>query len=158
MDARYAHRRQAALRHKRACDANTSHLNLMHPLFNLREVAKQMLLLEDHLQHPWKHCPDCIRKHLMTIEAFCEEAVSLDKIGTYRDAAEEMAGNAREWLEGFEDGRPLPEIAQEIRKVRKILIEIVSLVAGQRGSRDRVAARFIAANTPCPHRRIPLHG
>jgi len=160
MNVRHAHRRSAAFRFKQACGEATPNkrLSLMDPLFNLRETAKQMLLLEDHLQHPYKHCPDCIRKHLMTIEAFCEEAVSLDTKGLYRNAAEECAENARTWLEEFEDGRSPQDIAQEIRKVRKVLIEIVFLVTGTREASSRVAARYLAATTPCPHRRLPFHG
>jgi len=158
MDQRYTMRRQAALQFKRACgDAPQAgdRLSLMHPRFNLREVAKQMLLLEDHLQHPYKHCPDCIRKHLMTIEAFAEEATTLDKVGVYHDLAEGLADYARYWLEDFEDDKPLPEIAQRVREVRK---KLVALVADPRDGATRVASRYIASTTPCPHRRVDLHG
>jgi len=114
-----------------------------------------MLLLEDHLQHPYKHCPDCIRKHLMTIEGFAEEASGLDTVGMYRDTAEELAEYARFWLEDFEDGKPMPEIAQRIRQVRK---NLVALVSDPRDATNRVASRYLAATTPCPHRRVCLDG
>jgi len=141
---------------KQACgEGSGERLSLMHPRFNLREVAKQMLLLEDHLQHPYKHCPDCIRKHLMTIESFAEEAVALDTVGMYRDTAEAIAELSRLWLENFEDGRPLPEISRDVRKLRKNLI---ALVCDPRDGASRVASRFAASSTPCPHRRVDLHG
>ena len=156
MDERVRHRRQAALRFKQACGEGAGErLSLMHPRFNLREVAKQFLLLEDHLLHPYKHCPDCIRKHLMTAEAFSEEATTLDKVGIYRDLAEGLAEHCREGWEGFESGDDLAEIAQRVRSVRKNLVE---LVADPRDGATRVAARFIAATTPCPHRRVDLSG
>ena len=156
MDARHAQRRQAARRFRTACgEGDGSRLSLMHPRFNLREVAKQMLLLEDHLQHPYKHCPDCIRKHLMTIEAFAEEATALDKDGFYRDTAEGLAEYARRWLEEFEDDQPLQEIAQRVRAIRK---NLVLQVADPRDGAVRVASRYIASSTPCPHRRVALHG
>lgn len=53
-------------------------LPIMHPLFNLREACKHLALLEDHLNQPRKRCPDCIRKHFLTLEALFEEGVSLD--------------------------------------------------------------------------------
>ena len=52
---------------------------VMRPAHNLREISKQLVLLEDHLFHECKRCKDCIRKHLLTAEALAEETVSLDK-------------------------------------------------------------------------------
>ena len=146
------HQRRLAARQFLAAqgDAERPRLTLMHPQFNLREVAKQMILLEDHLCHPYKHCPDCIRKHLMTIEAFAEEAVSLDQVGVYRATAENLAVCARIWIQNFHDHRPTPEIAQEIREIRK---ELVRLVADPREAVSRVAARHLAATTLCIHQR-----
>jgi len=156
MNERLTRRRQAARRFKQACGEGAGErLSLMHPRFNLREVAKQMLLLEDHLLHPYKHCPDCIRKHLMTIEAFAEEATTLDKVGVFHDVAEGLAEYARHWLEDFEDRKPLPEIAQRVRAIRK---NLVALVADPRDAATRVASRWIAATTPCPHRRVATAG
>lgn len=55
----------------------------MMPVFdykhNLREIAKQIILLEDHIAHPEKRCNDCITKHFLSIEALAEEAVTLCK-------------------------------------------------------------------------------
>lgn len=154
MNSAHAQRRIAA-RQFQAEQGDRPRLSLMHPQFNMREVAKQMILLEDHLCHPYKHCPDCIRKHLMTIEAFAEEAVSLDQVGVYRTTAENLAVCARTWIENFHDHRPLPEIAQEIRAIRK---ELVRLVADPRESVSRVAARHLAATTTCIHQRLATTG
>lgn len=55
--------------------------NLSDPMYNLKEVCKQLLLLEDHLTHPEKMCPDCIRKHTLLAEALAEEAISLGAEG-----------------------------------------------------------------------------
>ena len=54
-------------------------MNLMDPKHNLREIAKQMILLEDHMSHKRKRCVDCITKHYLMIEALLEEAITLDK-------------------------------------------------------------------------------
>lgn len=140
-------RRLAALQYQAASEGG-QRLSLTHPQFNLREIAKQMVLLEDHLCHRYKHCPDCIRKHLLTIEAFAEEAVSLDKVGVYRETGERIAEAARVWMEQLVDGRDLAEVGQEIRLVRKML---VGMVADPREAVVRVASRYLAASSSCPH-------
>lgn len=157
MEPRVASRREAARQFKLACGEDTGggRFSLTHPQFNLREIAKQMVLLEDHLCHPYKHCPDCIKKHLLTIEAFAEEAVSLDQVGVYRETGERLAEAARRWLEELADGRPLPEVGQELRQVRK---RLVSQVADPREASSRVASRFVALSEPCIHRRMSPMG
>ena len=78
-------------------------LPIMSPLYNLREICKQIALLEEHLNQPRKRCPDCIRKHFLTIEALFEEAVSLDKELKYRELLDGKAQDVRNlqgvWLD-----------------------------------------------------------
>jgi len=97
-------------------------LPIMSPLYNLREITKQMALLEDHLNQPRKRCPDCIRKHFLTIEALFEEAVSLDKDFQYCEILEGKAQVMRdlqeEWLDN-DDDRSYLQLAQSIREIRK---------------------------------------
>jgi len=72
------------MRHRRRVTrADRTKLAITDPRFNLREIVKEMLLLEKHLCHEEMRCPDCICKHLMTIEAWAEEAVQLDTTGRY---------------------------------------------------------------------------
>lgn len=52
-------------------------LPVLRPIMNLREVIKQMILLEDHLFQKEKTCTDCCNKHFLTIEALLEEARTL---------------------------------------------------------------------------------
>ena len=47
--------------------------------YNMREICKQCILLEDHLSHVEKRCPDCCIKHFLALEALSEEAIQLDK-------------------------------------------------------------------------------
>jgi hypothetical protein len=63
---------------------NKQLLPILNPAFNLREVAKQMILLEDHLEHQGKRCGDCCIKHSLTIEALLLEAKTLDSEGKYQ--------------------------------------------------------------------------
>lgn len=122
MDEKILTRRSHALATRIA-----SRLSLMDPRFNLREIAKQMVLLEDHLAHPYKVCPDCIRKHLMTIEAFAEEATTLNTDHQIKDPAvtEAIAEAARQWMEQFTDGLNPKDLAQSVRALRKRLIQWV---------------------------------
>lgn len=101
-------------------------LPVMNPLFNLREICKQSALLEDHLNNPRKRCPDCIRKHFLTIEAFYEEAVSLDKnfkYDEYLDGKAEMMRDLQgEWLDARDTkkyGDVCTDISQRLRVIRK---------------------------------------
>jgi len=51
---------------------------VLEPKYNLKEVIKQFILLEDHLSHAKKRCLDCIRNHSYYIEGLLEEAITLD--------------------------------------------------------------------------------
>jgi len=97
-------------------------LPIMSPVYNLREICKQMSLLEDHLNNVRKRCPDCIRKHFLTIEALFEEAISLDKefeYGEYLDGkAQAMRDLQGEWLDDDSDENYL-SISQQLRVIRK---------------------------------------
>jgi hypothetical protein len=129
-------------------EATPDRRSLSDPFFSLREAVKHMTLLEDHLAHPYKVCPDCIRKHLLTIEAFAEEAAALDTVGFCRDAAEGVAESARQWMEAFQDRGPVFELSQQVREVRK---NLAPAVCDPRGSMGRVAFRYLD-RIVCPHR------
>lgn len=142
-------RRLAALRFRASLEQEPRRrLSLLHPQFNMREIAKQMVLLEDHLAHANKRCPDCIRKHLLTIEAMAEEAVTLDQDGSCREAGARCAEAARRWLEDYHDQRPLTGLGQEIRHIRKVLVQ---WVADPREAVARVASRHLAW---CSHQGV----
>lgn len=130
-------------------------LPVMDARFNLREMVKQMILLEDHLFQARKNCPDCVFKHMMAIEALAEEAVTLDDDQTYRiedtHLGEEYAEFVRVQHQRILDGDPLYLIAMSFRKARKQLQKLVNRfpVAKMRtaaqivGMAQRVAALFL---------------
>jgi hypothetical protein len=94
-------------------------------IFNIREITKQMLLLEDHLTDDDKYCVDCIRKHFMMIEALAEEAVVMDSRSRWSSVASTLARQSRKWQMAFIDGSSPTIISQGIRKRRKELVEMV---------------------------------
>lgn len=92
-------------------------LGITDPRFNLREICKQLLLLEDHLYSPNKQCPDCITKHFLTTEALVEEMNSL--MGQDHPGVAFFASWVRGLFDGYRNGIPPRVIAGTIRPVRK---------------------------------------
>jgi hypothetical protein len=100
-----------------------SRLSLNSAEFNHREIAKQLLLLEDHLTDDKKFCSDCIRKHLMLVEAFAEEAMMLEPTGSLMTKSKLLQRQAKRWIMNYEDGLDRFELAKSIRRVRKSLVK-----------------------------------
>lgn len=97
-------------------------LDVFNPQFNIKEVCKEFVLLEDHLSAPGKHCPDCIRKHLLRAEAFSEEAIALDKTGEWKDLLTELPQQIRDIGDEYmTDGCDKHMIGQKVRSMRKKL-------------------------------------
>jgi len=139
MDPKIEQRRRVA---RRMFGEAGGRVPLTSPIFNLREIAKQLLLLERHLLYGNQYCDDCIRKHLLTVEALAEEAVSLDQTGVWTAGCEELAEAVRGWIETAADAGGQAQVfglAQEIRKARKL---IVPLVFDPREAGSRVAAAW----------------
>lgn len=95
--------------------------------FNVREIAKQMVLLEDHLCQPRRRCNDCIRKHFAFIEALAEEGMSLDPTGPYFRMLADLQELCRVlYAELKREMRAYCETAVAIRKIRKPLLRLGS--------------------------------
>lgn len=52
-------------------------LSINESLFNLVQIFKQLLLLEQHLSIPKMMCERCVLKHIMTIISYSDEMISL---------------------------------------------------------------------------------
>ncbi len=130
-------------------------LPIMNPLYNLREICKQIALLEEHLNQPRKRCPDCIRKHFLTIEALFEEAISLDKEFKYGEHLDGKAQDIRNlqgaWID-TKDTEGAHEvylmIAQALRQLRKGFAPLCFDV------RKMARIERIASSYVCPHMRV----
>lgn len=94
-------------------------LPVMDPLFNIREIVKQLTLLEDHLNHAEKRCPDCVTKHFLTVEALAEECISLKPEEAVAETAEAVATFMRIAQRWWIDKEPERRIAQGLRACRK---------------------------------------
>jgi hypothetical protein len=102
-----------------SCSSENNLLPILDPEFNMRECAKQMILLEDHLNNPRKRCNQCIKKHLLSIEALAEEAVTLDKSGKLQEECSQLAEDIRDCEKSFINNNDMNIIAQKIRDIRK---------------------------------------
>jgi hypothetical protein len=102
---------------------------IMDPRHNLRQICKELCLLEDHLAHPELRCKDCIRKHFLKVEAYADEAVQLDKTGKYKGVAQ-LAPWFRTTAAAVEAGADKCAVAQRLRIVRKSLQPLVAAGSG----------------------------
>lgn len=102
--------------------ADQSHeklLPVMRPEFNLREICKQCILLEDHLSHHEKRCFDCCVKHFLTIEALAEEAITLDNnCSSELQELPSVIRNLQSQWHQDPDNNAI-SVSQELRKIRK---------------------------------------
>ena len=101
------------------------------PMYNMREIAKQSILLEEHLVEKNKYCRDCIIKHFLHIIGLSEEAQMLagNRINNYpllEDSAKFYRTNMDNWLENSNINKEKSnlEIATVLREFRKDIIAI----------------------------------
>jgi hypothetical protein len=100
-------------------------LPLMEPAFNLREIVKHLLLLEDHLLHPDRRCPDCVWKHLLTAEAFADESDTL--VGDHPNPVPPfLAADLRQLGVDLRNQVDPAVIGQRARTIRKALVPMVA--------------------------------
>lgn len=97
-------------------------LPVMESEFNLRECAKQMILLEDHLNNPRKFCTDCCKKHFLTLEGLAEEGASINGEKDCKAECNRLAEHIRMCEKRFLSGEDPSDIAQDLRKLRKPLM------------------------------------
>ena len=105
---------------------------IMETRFNIREIAKQMILLEQHLANPKLRCPDCILKHSYTIEGLIDESVCLDRKMKYCSITTELSERYHEISKVIEDAvmkknlfnNICNPIAQKLRFLRKPLVKL----------------------------------
>lgn len=102
-------------------------MNLMDPKHNFREIAKQLILLEDHMAHKPKRCIDCITKHYLMTEGLLEEAITLDNTGEYieeiRDVTDKIKPVIMRIIDLVKNGKindkEYETACQYLRQVRK---------------------------------------
>jgi hypothetical protein len=96
------------------------------PDYNMRQVIKQSILLEEHLTQTKKRCRDCQIKHFLHIEGLVEEAMmlsgqTLDRYPLIKESYEFYSEVFEKWLKHPTDDEVLMQIASKLRDWRKQL-------------------------------------
>lgn len=119
------------------------------PYYNLQKIARNLVLLEDHLSQSLEHCPDCIVKHLTICAALCDEAEQLSPddhcvavLRKLAPAIDELTGQwivAEEMANTHGVGRTeaYRPVAQRVRMLRKSLAPLTIAPSDPRGSTGR---------------------
>lgn len=116
-----------------SCDINScgSIDPVSDPKYNMQQIIKQSILLEEHLTNKNKRCRDCITKHFLHIIGLSEEAQMLatNKITDYPMINESVVLYAELfdiWIKNsdMKDDKIILYITDKLRDNRKKLIVI----------------------------------
>jgi len=123
-DARFERQPIDMVLHKQSKSSLKKLLPVLETKFNLREICKQCILLEDHLSQNEKQCHDCIVKHFLALEGLSEEAITLDKNNENPNNVQKLPEKIRELQKlWYENPEKTHECSQELRKIRKTMME-----------------------------------
>ncbi len=100
-----------------------------NPAYNMQQIVKQSILLEEHITNKNKRCRDCITKHFLHIIGLAEEAQMLatnrcNKYPLINDSVEIYNQLFNEWIKNKDDEIRLLGICDNLRNHRKKLIAI----------------------------------
>jgi len=100
-----------------------------NPAYNMQQIVKQSILLEEHITNKNKRCRDCITKHFLHIIGLAEEAQLLasNKCNNYpliNESVELYNKLFNEWIIVKDDNIRILNISDELRINRKKLIAI----------------------------------
>ena len=101
------------------------------PRYNMQQIVKQSILLEEHLANKNKRCRDCITKHFLHIIGLAEEAQMLatkhiEKYPLINDCVELYNRLFKKWLKNHDSEIELTclNCCDELRTMRKKLIAV----------------------------------
>lgn len=114
------------------CETCASIDPVSDPAYNMTEIIKQSVLLEEHLTIDKKFCVDCVWKHLLHLHGLATEAVTLacSNVGEYpylKDTPDFYQSCIDDWktkvraVDFVHDPGPRLELAAKLRNYRKKL-------------------------------------
>jgi len=100
-----------------------------NPAYNMQQIIKQSILLEEHITNKNKRCRDCITKHFLHIIGLAEEAQMLasNKCHKYpfiNESVELYNQLFKQWIIVKADNVRILNISDQLRIHRKKLIAI----------------------------------
>lgn len=93
-------------------------LAVLNPVTNFREIYKNALLLDDHLRDKTKRCLDCICKHGLLLEAYIEEASTLDVDQRYTSLIQSLRNHVQRMLETVRSRSGYPTAMRHVQSIR----------------------------------------
>ena len=99
------------------------------PKYNMQQIVKQSILLEEHITNKNKRCRDCITKHFQHIIGLAEEAQMLATVNSNKYPLLLESVNLYNdlfnlWFKNRNDESKIMEISDKLRIHRKKLIAI----------------------------------
>ena len=99
------------------------------PKYNMQQIVKQSILLEEHLTNKNKRCRDCITKHFQHIIGLAEEAQMLattkcNKYPLLSESVNIYNDLFNEWFKNRDNEQKILEVSDKLRIHRKKLIAI----------------------------------
>lgn len=139
-------------------------LPVMRPAQNMREIIKQMVLLEDHVLQSCKRCGDCTNKHMIMIEGLAEECASLcaAKNADVSKDADRVGSEIRVLHHAFAESKKAPasharvcaDIAARIRALRKpLMAKYATLPIDTLPTNETAAVKKLLGRKPRPGTR-----
>ncbi len=97
------------------------------PSYNIKNLIKQTILLEEHLAEENKYCIDCIIKHFLHCQGLIEEAIWLacEDVDTYpylKESDKIYKDNFEVWLANKHNDEIRLQILSALRDIRKKLV------------------------------------
>lgn len=116
-----------------SCDAHSCNSidPVSDPKYNMQQIVKQSILLEEHLANKNKYCRDCIVKHYMHIIGLAEEAQMLatnniDKYPLINECVELYNNLFKTWMKNnsVDNKVMILNCCDDLRTMRKKLIAV----------------------------------
>ena len=97
------------------------------PAYNMKNIVKQSILLEEHIAEKNKYCLACIVKHFLHIIGLAEEAVwlankNVDKYPYLKDAPQFYDNLLTKWSANKHDDQNKVDVLSQLRDMRRQLI------------------------------------
>lgn len=99
------------------------------PDYNVKEVIKNTLLIEQHLSEKKKYCKPCLLKHYLLSQALLDEAVwmagcSCKEYPNLEESLEFYENNFQKWHKNMDDDENRLQVLEELRAWRQKMIEL----------------------------------
>ena len=100
-----------------------------NPAYNMQQIVKQSILLEEHITNKNKRCRDCITKHFLHIIGLAEEAQMLasnkcHKFPLINESVVLYNDLFNDWIKTRDDDANILNVSDKLRIHRKKLIAI----------------------------------